>query len=60
MTHPKFVASIAKEYYRIYKVLGYNEAKEYSDRMIVGDDELRKDVANAVAGLMSPSTKGDK
>jgi hypothetical protein len=57
VTHPSFVKAIAKQYYKIYRSLGYDDAKEYSDRMIRDDKELRKDVAKEVAGLMAPSTK---
>jgi len=58
-THPKFVESIAKQYYKIYKTQGYDEAKEYTDRMIE-TEELREQVAKQVADLFAPSHKGGK
>ena len=57
MTHSSFVKAIAKQYYKIYRSLGYDDAKEYSDRMIQDNTELRKAVAKEVASLMAPSTK---
>ena len=56
MTNQRFIDRIAAEYYKIYKVGGYNAAKVYADRIIKGD-EMKKEVAQKVGVLMATDTK---
>lgn len=58
MTHKKFVKSIARQYFNVYRTLGYDEAKEYADRMIKKDEKLREEVAEAVGNLFAPQKGG--
>lgn len=56
MTHSKFVKRLAERYMEIYGKLGFVAAKEYADRMIKGDDELKKLVKDEVAARIAAAS----
>ena len=55
--NPKFIKAMAKQYYTLYQKFGYDAAKEYADRMIKDDEELKEAIAKAVGDFFSPSNK---